>query len=206
MDLLEGDEMDIARSLAQRRRDNQVHQVDDGRLIGHDLDVVEIFALAVRRRVRVEIFDHLLDRDLVALGNFLGNFRGGRFGFLDLQTGQQADVIDDLLFSGSSGEDADGGGVDADGNDAMAFGEFSGNGAHGFSRYLRLARASRQTASATTSFHVNCDMARAVTRNFVRVVHTVSEFGFGILANNSNKQLRSQLEQLNFTSTASTAE
>ena len=41
-------QMNIARPLAQRRGNDQVHQIDDGRLIGHDLDVVQILAFAIR--------------------------------------------------------------------------------------------------------------------------------------------------------------
>ena len=41
-------------------------------------------------RSGLEVFDHLLDRHLVAFGDFLRNLRFRRFGFLNLQPGQQA--------------------------------------------------------------------------------------------------------------------
>ena len=59
-------------SLARSRRavgNDQVDQIDDGRLIGHHLDVVQVAALDRRRLLRVEILDHLLNRHLVALGD-----------------------------------------------------------------------------------------------------------------------------------------
>ena len=35
--------------------DDQVHQVDDRRLVGHHLDVVQVLALDGRRPLRVEV-------------------------------------------------------------------------------------------------------------------------------------------------------
>ena len=48
--ILERDQVDVAGPLAQRRRDDQIDQVDDRRLIGHHLDVVQVLALAVGDR------------------------------------------------------------------------------------------------------------------------------------------------------------
>ena len=42
---LKRQQMNIARPLAQRRGNDQVDQVDDRRLVGHHLDVVQILAL-----------------------------------------------------------------------------------------------------------------------------------------------------------------
>ena len=73
--LLERDEMNIAGALPQRRRDDQVDEVDDRRLVGHHFDVVQVLALAGGCLVRAEIFDHLLDRDLVTFGDLFEDLR-----------------------------------------------------------------------------------------------------------------------------------
>src|SRR6478609_5030753 len=72
--LFEGNQMDIAGALAQSGRDNNVNQVYNRRLVGHDFDIMEILAFGSGGAVRMQIFDHLLDGDLVTLSDLLDQF------------------------------------------------------------------------------------------------------------------------------------
>ena len=85
--------MDIAGSLANGFGNDQVDQVDDGGLIGHHLDVMQILAFNRGAAFRVEILDHPLNRDLVTLGHLFQDVRDGNQGLHDLETAQKPDVI-----------------------------------------------------------------------------------------------------------------
>jgi len=82
-------QMDVAGPFAQSRRDNQVHQVDHRRLVGHHLDVMEIPRFSVHARLRVEVLDHLLDRHLIRPGDLLQNLVERRRLLLDFQPREQ---------------------------------------------------------------------------------------------------------------------
>jgi hypothetical protein len=97
--------MDVAGPFPHRRGNDDVDQIDDGRLIRHHFDVVQVLALGRGTFLGTEILDHLLDGHLIALGNLFEDFGSGRVGFLHLQTAEQPNVIDDPLVSGFRGRD-----------------------------------------------------------------------------------------------------
>ena len=83
--LLERNDMDVTGALANGFGNDQVDQVDDRRLVGHHLDIVQVPSFNAGACSRVEILDHLLNRDLVALGHLLEDLRHRHDRFPHLQ-------------------------------------------------------------------------------------------------------------------------
>jgi hypothetical protein len=140
--------MNVTGPLPQRRGNDDVDQIDDRRFIGHHLDVVQVFALDVRTTIRIEVFEHLLHRDLVALGDFFQDLGSRRDGLLDLQTAQEPDVIDHPLVARLGRGYVNRAVVDFERQDAMTLDEVGGQRAHGLWRNIKLCQTSARPARA----------------------------------------------------------
>ena len=74
----------------------------------------------------MEVLDHLLDGELVALSDAGGDLCGGDEEFGYFHTAEQADVVDDGRAFGLGGGDAKSAALDSEGEDVMGLGEISG--------------------------------------------------------------------------------
>ena len=140
--------VNIAGPLAQGCGNDEVDQIDHRRFIGHDLDVVQVFALRRGRPVRMQVLDHLLDRHLAGFGDLFQQF--GRFDrlFLHLQSGQQPDVIDDPLIARLRRGHEDGAAAHFQRQDAVALDELGRQRAHRLRRHRQTRRAAGPDAVA----------------------------------------------------------
>ena len=127
--VLERHEMDVAGALAHRRGNNDIDQVHDRRLIGHDLDIVQGFALAVAGPLTAEVFDHPLDRDLVTAGDGFRDFRRREFLRNHFQSRQQTDVVNHAGIAGFGGGEAQDTVLNFQGQDPVTLDEICRQGA-----------------------------------------------------------------------------
>src|SRR5205823_9597199 len=102
--------------------------------IGHHLDVVQVLDLGRAIVFGMQILDHLLDRDLITLGNFLEQLLGWRFGFFYFERAQQADIFDQPLIAWLNGSDMKRAILYFVWKDAVAFDEIGRQRAQGFRR------------------------------------------------------------------------
>lgn len=123
----EGEEMDVAGAFAEGGGDDDVDEVDDGGLVGGDLDVVEVFSFGTGGLGGVEILDHPFHRDLVGIGEALGDF-GGRTDFnRDFQAGEQTEIVDEFGGGRADGGDVKDAAAGVEGEQVVFAGEIDGD-------------------------------------------------------------------------------
>ena len=178
--LLERHQVDIARPLPQRRRNDHVDQIDDRRLVRHHLDVVQRPALRADRMLRVEILDHLLNRHLVALRHLLQDLGHRGFKFLHLQAAQQPDIFDHPLVAGFGGRDLNRAVVQADGENPMPFYELQRqrpNRLGGHFELAQTAQSSARHARSEDTLGILDGLNQTILRICVGLAHSSIDFG-----------------------------
>ncbi|MCZ7638133.1 MAG: hypothetical protein M5U12_20080 [Verrucomicrobia bacterium] len=124
--LFEGDQVNVAGAFADGGGDDEVDEVDDGGLVGHHLDVVEVARLDGGALGGVEVLDHLLDGDLATLVDAFDEEVGGGGAFLDFEAGEEADVVDEGAVAGGGGGEFEDVVVDVQRQDAVLADEIGG--------------------------------------------------------------------------------
>ena len=126
--------MDVAGALAHGRGNDEIDQVDDRGLVGHHLDVMQVFALAVAGLLGAEVLDHLLDGHLVTAGDGFRDFRRREFLRNHFQSRQQTDVVNHAGIAGFGGGEAQDTVLNFQGQDPVTLDEICRQGAERIGR------------------------------------------------------------------------